>query len=303
MFAQVALPRFLQFLEYDTNLSPNTIKAYKSDLDHFLSFAGQSNTSIISRERVLAYSKMQREIKHCSDNTLKRNLASIRRFYRFLAELGFCEQSSFSQIGLNFRTPERLPRIMTLPDVNRLLHSAKERVHSSRYGKYKGVRDQVILSMLFYTGMRVGEAVGLDLIDVETNSGTLVVHGKGRKDRVLYVKNVQVLTNLKRYLGLRARLKSDSKALFLNRIGTRLTARSVESIFGVCIKRAGIGGKYTPHSLRHTMATALLERGTNLRALQEILGHSSVMSTQIYTHVAPRQVEEALTKLAQMELR
>jgi len=251
---------------------------------------------------MLKYFKVRREVKHCSDNTLRRNLASIRRFYRFLEEFGFSKRSSFSQIGLNFRTAQRLPRVMSLSEVSSLLDTSKQRARHTGFGKYKGVRDNLILSMLFYTGMRVGEAIALDVTDIERTTGTLIVHGKGRKDRVLYVRNKRVLLNLGRYLNLRSRLKSDCNALFLNRLGTRLTTRSVEYTFGICLRKAGITGNYTPHSLRHTMATVLLERGINLRVLQEILGHSSVLSTQIYTHVAPRQIEKALVKLSRIEL-
>jgi len=151
--------------------------------------------------------------------------------------------------------------------------------------------------------MRISEVVGLDWTDVDVDSGAILVHGKGGRDRVLYVRNPPLLATLRKYVTLRAKARIAVEALFVNRAGGRLTSRSVETIFEARLSQAEISGRYTPHSMRHTMATTLLERGTDLRALQEILGHSSIVSTQIYTHVAPRQVEEALTKLGTIKLK
>ena len=302
MLVQSALPRFLQFLEFDTNVSQNTIKAYRSDIEQFLSHAGRIDATNLTSTEVQAYFSTLREMKHCSDSTIKRKLASMRRFFGFLQESGFSTDSRLSRVGLRFRSPARLPRVMPLSDVKRLLLAAKNRRHSRGYRKYKRARDYLIISMLFYTGMRISEVVGLDKEDVEEGSGTIRVHGKGGKDRVLYIRNQELESSLRYYSILRSKLGCHSDALFINREGERLSSRSVETIFQICLGWAGINGEYTPHSMTHTMATTLLERGTNIRALQEILGHSSILSTQIYTHVAPQQVEEALARLGQLRL-
>jgi integrase/recombinase XerD len=302
MLLQSAVPRFLQFLEFDTNVSQNTVKAYRSDIKQFLSHAGNIDPNAMSPSAVTAFLASLREASHCSDNTIRRKLASIRRFFGFLQDSGFSTDSQLSRIGVRFKAPKRLPKVMPLRDVGRLLLSARGQEHARGYRRYKGARDCIIVGMLFYTGMRISEIVGLDNEDIDGNSGTIRVHGKGGKDRVLYIRNPELEESLGRYSVLRGRLGCDTEALFVNRVGGRLSSRSVETIFHLCLERAGISDSYTPHSMRHTMATTLLERGINIRALQEILGHSSILSTQIYTHVAPQQVDEALTRLGQLSL-
>lgn len=269
----------------------------------FLAFTAQSRKMSVTPTRMLAYLSHLKAERSCSDITIKRKLASIRRFFGFLEAFGLSRKFRFPKAGIRFRTGRRLPHVMPLTEVSRLLFAARPRIPSHGYAKYKKIRDQVIISLLFYTGMRVGEVVGLDINNLAVDSGVVLVHGKGGKDRVLYVRNPPLLTTLRKYVTLRARTRAVSEALFVNRAGGRLTSRSVETIFKTCLHKAEILGRYTPHSMRHTMATTLLERGTNLRALQEILGHSSILSTQIYTHVAPRQVEEALTKLGTIKLK
>jgi integrase/recombinase XerD len=295
------IPKFLQYMEFDSNASRNTIKAYKSDLDKFLTYVLDSGSADVTSAQILGYVSLLRNDK-CSDNTVKRRLASIRRFLRFLEEYGFSDGAVFPKIGLNFKTQARLPRVMPLNDVRRLFTILTCSDQPSGFRRFKRIRDGVMIRILFYTGMRVGEMVGLDRDDIETSTGTVLVHGKGGKDRVLYLRNNRLTSALDEYVELRDKSQPRCVALFTNRFGDRLTSRSVEATFQDCIRRAAIRGRYTPHSLRHTMATALLEGGTNLRALQEILGHSSVLSTQIYTHVAPQQVEEALSRLGRLEL-
>jgi integrase/recombinase XerD len=299
---QRLLARFLQFLEFCDNVSENTIKAYRSDLIQFLAFTSRSGKTRVTPTRMLAYLSHLKEERRCSETSIKRKLASIKRFFRFLQAFGLSKQFRFPKGGIRFRIHTKLPHVMPLTEVSRLLFAARSRIPSQGYRKYKRIRDEVIISLLFYTGMRIGEVVGLDRTNIDVDSGVVLVHGKGGKDRVLYVRNRLLLTTLGKYVTLRARTRTASEALFVNRAGGRLTSRSVESIFETCLRKAEILGRYTPHSLRHTMATTLLERGTNLRALQEILGHSSIVSTQIYTHVAPQQVEEALTKLGLIKL-
>jgi integrase/recombinase XerC/integrase/recombinase XerD len=235
-------------------------------------------------------------------SSIRRKLASLRRFFNYLERFGLCPRSPILQLGLGFRTPLRLPRIMPLADVGRLLSAPDLGAPNSGYRTGKSLRDRLILALLFFTGMRVGELVSLDISDLEVRRGTILVHGKGRKDRILYLKNDHALTLLRRYLALRSRMQCNAEALFVNRRKTRLTARSIEQIFQTYLRKAGIAGRYTPHSMRHTMATALLESGTGLRTVQDILGHSSIVSTQVYTHVAPQHVEGALAVLGRLDI-
>ncbi|MDV3278685.1 MAG: tyrosine-type recombinase/integrase [Nitrososphaerales archaeon] len=305
-----ATSSFLRFLEIDSNSSTNTLKAYKSDIEHFFQYLGRTELSLVTPDDVVGYFSAARESKHYSESTFKRKLVSLRRFFAYLVQFDFCDASPMREIGLRFRSSAPLPRLIPLADLKRLLEApilAQMNARGltagrNRSKRFKALRDSAILSLLFFTGMRVGEVTKLDIRDFDSRSGSLLVHGKGRKDRMLYVRNRRLVSNIHRYLELRLRLPGDEQALFLNRFGQRLTPRSIQGGFGAYLRIARVKGSFTPHSMRHTMATLLLEKGTDLRTLQTILGHSSILSTQIYTHVAARNVEEALCVLGKITL-
>jgi len=291
------LKHFVEFLAVNNNSSPNTLKAYESDIRQFLRFGTTSDGVLYSRSRFLSYLSHLKNGCHYSDSTIKRKIVSTRRFLIFLKESGTVRNMQIPKVGMHFKKRTKLPRVMSITQVGKLLHTIRIRHRSGRLSKYARLRDHLIISTLFYTGMRIGEVVSLDTANVDIFSGSVLVRGKGGKERVLYLRNKALLASLKKYLRVRQSFNTPSLALFVNKLGERLTSRSIQAMFRLNLEESAIGARFTPHSLRHTMATTLLERGTNLRALQEILGHSSITSTEIYTHVAPSQVKIALEKL------
>ena len=157
-------------------------------------------------------------------------------------------------------------------------------------------RNRVILEILFSTGMRIGELVALNIRDVNLQERTILIFGKGRKERIIYISSDEVLVAIKKYLVYRNRIKTKSSALFLNRDNERLSIFSIENIFKKYCKIAKIKKHYTPHCLRHTMATMLLNNGADIREVQEILGHASIVTTQIYTEVSSKHKKKVLMK-------
>jgi integrase/recombinase XerD len=288
---------FLRYLEIDSNSSLNTIKAYRSDLKRFSKWFEKDDLMKISPEDLLNYFSSLRRSFGLRDSTLRRNFVTIRRFFWFLEKFGHCKDSPAKDIGIRFRMPVRLPNIMKLDDVTKILRAPITLLKAQQKQTMRYWRDAAILSLMFFTGMRVSEVVATNLTDIDIRAATLVVHGKGSKDRILYFKNPQILPIIRQYFRRRSCLLVDSESFFLNREGNRLSARAVEYLFDKYSKVTGIAGNFTPHSLRHTMATHLLMEGVNLRVVQEILGHASIATTQVYTHVRSFDVERALTTL------
>jgi integrase/recombinase XerC len=223
----------------------------------------------------------------CSRATVARKLAAVRSFFKYLVRTSVLEASPATSI----KTPKqekRLPRFLHEDEVGKLLDEPGPRDAFPR-------RDKAMLETLYSTGLRVSELVGLDLRDLDMISGLICTRGKGRKERLMPLGSI-ALAAIQRYLeGERRRLVSadEANALFLNRDGRRLSARSVRRVVSRYIQRAGLPAATSPHTLRHTFATHLLDRGADLRSVQELLGHESLSTTQIYTHVSAERMREA----------
>jgi integrase/recombinase XerC len=216
--------------------------------------------------------------------TIARKLATLRSFYKFLARRGDVERNPVKVI----RTPrqeKRLPKFLSPADVERLLEAPQGDDPLT-------LRDRAMLEVLYSTGIRVGELVGMDLEDIDTIGEVVRVRGKGRRERLAPLGSYAIRA-LDRYLAARAATSvRDPKAVFVNRHGMRLSARSVRRKLAKYLAIAGIDPTTTPHTLRHSFATHLLERGADLRAVQELLGHRNLSTTQIYTHVTTSRLKE-----------
>jgi len=303
-----AIIRYLEFCEIDKNLSQNTIKMYDFYLHDFLNWAksylgkDQMRLKDIDVELVKKYrvnlnrrisNKSHREFKRSTQNVF---LIALRAFLKFLVIEEGLEIIPPEQILLG-KTDERIPKVLNDEQVNRLFEV-------QNLNKRSGIRDRTILQVLFSTGLRVSELVSLNVDDVSTTSGEFTVVGKGKKVRTVYL-SPSAKNWLKRYLATR---QDSFQPLFIRYSGKkmkeqdfegeslRLTARSVQRLVKKYITRAGVSVDATPHTLRHTFATGLLREGADLRSVQELLGHSNVSTTQIYTHVTNRQLKEAHKK-------
>jgi len=280
--------RFLAHLAVERGLSPNTLEAYSRDLLSFVEFLEDLKLHQVHEVRpahVQDFLTLLRARK-LSARSVARRLAAIRSFFRFLVRRGLVSANPVSALQ-SPRVGRPLPRTLSQRDVEVLL------AKPSGEDPLK-MRDRAMLEVMYATGMRVSELVGLDLHQLDFITGTAQVRGKGGKERVVPLGEY-ALDALKVYLEKgRDRLgqNSSSRAVFLNRSGRRLSRQGFWKALKTYAKGAGMGSGVTPHMLRHSFASHLLEGGADLRAIQELLGHADISTTQIYTHVARGRLKE-----------
>ena len=278
---------FVTFLKVERNASPETIRGYRSDLQQLASFLLQSNTP--SRDRTLAQVTADdlRAYLHWLDRkgekaaTLARKLACLRTFYRFLLREGMTINNPAEDIR-SPKLPKALPRVLTKDDANALMALPAGT-------SFLTLRDRALLETLYSTGARVSEAVGMNLGDLNEAERLVHLRGKGRKERVVPIGDV-ALQAIQWYRdALKPSASHPSAPLFLNHRGGRLTARSMARMVSRYSSRLP-SGAVSPHALRHSYATHLLDEGADLRSIQEMLGHTSLTTTQKYTHLATDQL-------------
>lgn len=273
-YARDHIDNFLKYLEIERAASSHTLRAYRKDLEEFFRFV-KTRPEDVELADVRGF--IAEQIKSGLNKTsVSRRLASIRSFFKFLYREGY-KKSNPAKLVSNPKIPKLLPRFLSVDDAFSLV----ERPEGAGFIL---ARDRAILELLYSSGLRVSELSGLNMDDMNTREGLLKVKGKGKKERMVPVGS-KAIDAIKSYMVERILLKSKDRALFLNRIGTRLTDRGVRRVVVKYAKMMGIRGKIGPHSLRHTFATHLLQGGADLRVIQELLGHSSLSTTQKYTHL------------------
>jgi integrase/recombinase XerC len=290
------LAEFLTHLGLERNASDKTVKSYREDLTQALVFARDRvkkthvdpadwNTRLI--RAFVAWLHEQGYAK----STIARRLAAARSFGKFLCRQGVLEENPAR--GLRGpRLDKKLPHFLTLADVQKLLVAPAET-------DWAGRRDRAILETLYSAGIRVSELVGLDVADADLNDGVITVRGKGKKER-LALLGPNARSAVSRWLDDRSNLlqnaRADSPAIFLNRAGGRLTTRSVGRLLEKYLRTAGLDPRTSPHTLRHSFATHMLDAGADIRGVQELLGHKSLTTTQVYTHVTTRRLQSSYQK-------
>lgn len=289
------LEAFTRWLETEKAYSQHTIISYRRDITEFIEYLGKEcQISEVDQRTVRAFVAGLHGRK--SSASVARMLSSLRSMFRYAKRQGWVGGDPLSAIT-GPKVGSHIPVFLTVDEVFALLEApvAKDRFMS---------RDQAMLELLYSTGMRVSELVSRDLANLDFDTGMLTVRGKGRKERMLPVGR-PALEACSKWLGPRATLLQeraarggtmDDAALFLNSRGGRITARSVERIVKSYAERAGIAQIVTPHALRHSFATHLLEMGADLRSVQELLGHASLSTTQKYTHLTLDHLAEVYDK-------
>jgi integrase/recombinase XerC len=288
---------FLTHIADERGCSPHTVKAYNEDLSSFVTFIETRGDLLrfpkqIDRTHIRAFLADQAE-KGTGKRTLGRRLSGLRSFYKFLIKRKIVESSPLDGIH-NPKAARSLPKFLSETQVRTLVESAKG-------AHWMDVRDRALLELLYGAGVRVSELVGANVEDFDRERGLLLVRGKGKKERMLPVGTcaAEALNNWLVRRPEAAHGRADLPAsqmiptapVFVNRFGTRLDVRSVRRILVKRLASAGLPPGATPHTLRHSYATHLLERGADLRSVQELLGHSSLSTTQIYTHVTPSRLK------------
>jgi len=296
------IQQFIHYLALEKNASPHTCRCYRKDLEGFedflkssgmyLNLAGGVEIEKVDRIAIRKYmSFLHRKNKKSS---IARKISTLRSFFKYLIR----EQVIPSNPAKSVSTPKvekTLPTTLTVDEAFRLMESPKSIPEkSSEVSKENRVRDRAILELLYSSGLRVSELVGLNVNQLDSDLGIVRVMGKGRKERIVPV-GVKAIDALKAYLKRRGALTGDDP-IFINPSGGRLTARTVGRLIKKYTRHSGIFRKVSPHSLRHTFATHLLDAGADIREIQEMLGHSSLSTTQRYTHVSMGKLMEVYDK-------
>ncbi len=290
------IENFIETLSVEKGFSPHTCRAYAKDLEQFCvylagRFQEEERPDIHDVDELVIRSYLGSLHKRHKKTTIARKLSALRSFFRFLVKRGVISRNPAETV----LTPKRgrpVPNYLPIDETFRLLDGLKG-------DSVLALRNRAILETLYSTGLRVGELVGMDVGDVDFDRGLVRVLGKGNKERLSPVGN-KALSRIRVYLDLRSQGKAvgdiGGEPLFLNRFGGRLTARSVGRLLDKAIRQLGLMRPVTPHGLRHTFATHMLDAGADLRMVQELLGHASLTTTQRYTHVSMDRLMEIYDK-------
>ena len=285
--SEALVDEYLVHLRVERNLSANTLKAYAADLASFLAWAEREDVHVLDLDhRRLRRFLAELDRARYAKRTIARRLAAVRSFYRYLVMRGYAPGSPAAVLSTP-KLPRELPSVAPSQLLERLLDAPDATTPI-------GVRDRAILELLYATGVRVSELTGLDLGSVDLTGGTGRVMGKGSRERIVPIHPAAV-RRLREYLATgRPPLlgKEPTSAFFLNRLGTRLTSGGVRRMLEKHLTAVGASAQITPHDLRHSFATHLLEGGADLRTVQELLGHVALSTTQIYTHVSTKHLRD-----------
>lgn len=281
------IDEFILWLEAERRYSPLTVRNYRRDIDDFVAFCGVTHEAFdpkaIRREDVeewMVYLGEERKLKVTSVN---RTMASLRTFWRWMLAHGHVERDLIKTLR-QYKTPKRLPTFVPDTRMEDVVAELREDIASEDFER---LRDALIILLIYTAGLRLSELVNANMSDVSADYATLRVMGKGRKERVqpLLGSLCQVIEKYFIQISSQNICTGQKKALILSKKGERISRRSVERIVDKKLKGVGVQGKTSPHVLRHTFATKVLNEGGDLREIQELLGHSSLKATQVYTHL------------------
>jgi integrase/recombinase XerD len=280
---------FIEYLQYEKGLSENTRAAYRRDLNKFNAYQLKNSESSepgeINKQQIMAFLSTQMD-EGAANSTVARSLSSIKSFYKYLVLENQVQNNPTSDL----ETPKikrRLPDILTIEEVDKLMEQPRVTLPL-------GLRDRAMLELMYGTGVRVSELLSLQIEDINTTAGFLRCFGKGRKERIIPVNQTSI-DWIQRYLARARNLLVKNyleRTLFVNANGRPMSRQGFYKILGAYAKKAELGKEVTPHTLRHSFATHLLENGADLRAVQEMLGHADISTTQIYTHLTRSRLME-----------
>lgn len=291
----VLISQYLSYCRLEKGLDPKTIKAYEIDLRQFRLFILPYG-STLSRESLQMYLTTLHE--NYSIKSVKRKMATLKAFFNYLEYEEILEFNPIKQMRIKLHEPYILPRVIPLSSIELLLqhvYKQKNITFSSTYQHRFILRDIAVLELLFATGVRVSELCSIRKDAFNLSSGELKVYGKGAKERLIQVSNPSVLSACFAYYRANATDIDSSNWFFINRLGNPLSDQSVRNMITKYASQVGIKQHITPHMFRHTFATMLLEEDVDIRYIQHLLGHSSITTTQIYTHVTTKKQRDILS--------
>lgn len=288
------ITNYLEYCRTQKCLDSKTLKAYRIDLNQFADQIPISDViEITSQTLEETISILHQKYK---PKTVKRKIATLKSFFHYLEYKDIIMKNPFAKIQLHFREPIRLPKTIPIPVVEQFLSTIYNQIQNAKtsYQKRNAIRDAAVIELLFATGMRISELCSLKNDDINLSDGTILIYGKGAKERRLQIGNQQVLQALITYTQEYNSEKQTSDYFFVNQAGNVLTDQAVRRMINKYCEIASIDLHITPHMFRHTFATSLLEADVDIRYIQEMLGHSSINITEIYTHVAVEKQRDIL---------
>jgi site-specific recombinase XerD len=287
---------YIKYLKYEKNLSLNSINSYRKDILQLLKFLKQRKITSPSELDLSIFREFLKSIdsQNYSNRTIIRKYSSFINFFRFLERNDYVS-SQLAQAINPPRKRQRFYSFMSVGETEKLFKSLKA-------GKDSEIRNRAVMELFYSTGARISEVENIKVSDIDLRNNEMMVTGKGRKQRLVYLNQAAVYW-IRKYLGVRDKttyqdrtgIKKDNH-LFLNKFGKRLSSRSIRNIVKKCIRSALIGKNITPHSIRHSFATHLLQEGAGIREVQELLGHENITTTQIYSHLNIKKLKEDYKK-------
>lgn len=308
-----ALAAFLAYLQNERNASQHTIDSYRIDIRQFAEMLLKTDTDCSQADwngidvyAARTYIVKLQEEAEVSKTSILRKLSGMRSFYRYMQREGYAQDNPFSGL-IAPKRQKLLPKYMTVEEVGRLLDTPaifwkdayeKDIAKDEESAVFSSARDAAILEVIYSGGLRISEALGLNMEDLDLLSGVMRVLGKGKKQRLCGLGNPAIRA-IRKYLPIRRTRTGNERRnapVFVNRFGERLTTRSFQRNFKLYLRTAGLPMDMTPHKLRHSFATHLLDAGADLRSVQELLGHANLSTTQIYTHISTERMKAVYNK-------
>lgn len=284
------IEKYLEYLEKELNYSKMTKIDYESDLRIYKDFLNERSFNYlkVNKDEIIEYLKYLDDLKY-QNGSISRMLSSIRSFYNYLEELKLIESNIFKRIR-NPKVSKKLPNYLSIVEIESILDTISE-------DNIVGIRDKCLFELMYSTGLRVSEVSNLCIKDVDLNEKSIRILGKGNKERIVYFGEVS-LKLLNKYLNIRECFLKHGNIdyLFINNNGECLSRQSIEYIVNKIMKNSLINHKISPHTLRHSYATHLLDNGADLRSVQELLGHENLNTTEVYTHVSKEYLRSEYLK-------
>lgn len=284
---------YIEYCEYRKRLDCKTLKAYRIDLRQYEEYCDNTNEYLCKNTVDSFITNLHRQYK---PKTVKRKIASLKAFFNYLVYKELLERNPFEKLDIRFREAKLLPKTIPFHSIQKFistLYTQKEKA-KSEYQRRCCIRDIAVIELLFATGMRISELCSLKPSDIDLNSCNVLIYGKGAKERVVQLGNQDVISALTIYQEI---FKKDIEICgfyFVNRVQRKLSSQSVRYMINRYVGLADINQHITPHMFRHSFATLLLEQDVDIRYIQKILGHSSVSTTEIYTHVSNTKQKDIL---------
>ncbi len=281
---------FLLYCRVEKNLSLKTIKAYNTDLNQFNVFLRSTfSLSMITEVTKRELREYLASMEAFKPKTVKRKIATIKALFNYLEFEDRITTNPFRKMRIRIKEDKKLPTVMNIIEISKILRKAyshKNNVDESSYAYFETLRNSIVIELLFNTGARVSEIAGLQIQNINFDSGGILIKGKGRKERIVHICNHEPIALLKKYYSLfKDKIAATGGYFLVNRFSKKLSDQSIRSIVKKLVAKTTISRRITPHVFRHSFATLLLEKDVDIRYIQHLLGHSSIMTTQLYTHV------------------